>query len=74
VRWVFLLGLDGWNASTDGITPGRLAAMQAAGRSVAVWTVDDVPLMRQLAKLGVNAIITNRPDVALRTLQEQKLR
>ncbi|HQE82168.1 MAG TPA: glycerophosphodiester phosphodiesterase family protein [Candidatus Hydrogenedentes bacterium] len=69
-RWVFLLGLDGWNANAEGITPGRLAAMQAAGRSIAVWTVDEIPDMRQFAALGVNAIITNRPDAALRLLEE----
>lgn len=73
-RWVFLLGLDGWNANAEGITPGRLAAMQAAGRTVAVWTVDNTPDMRRFAALGVNAIITNRPDAALRVLNEEHLR
>ena len=69
-RWVFLLGLDGWNANAEGITPGRLAAMQAAGRTVAVWTVDKTPDMRRFAALGVDAIITNRPDAAQRVLKE----
>ncbi|MGI6460048.1 MAG: glycerophosphodiester phosphodiesterase [Candidatus Hydrogenedentales bacterium] len=73
-RWVFLLGLDGWNANAEGITAGRLAAMQAAGRSVAVWTVDDVDAMRRFVALGVNAIITNRPDAALDVLHEERRR
>ncbi|MEA3365549.1 MAG: glycerophosphodiester phosphodiesterase family protein [Candidatus Hydrogenedentes bacterium] len=71
-RWVFLLGLDGWNANAEGLTPGRLAAMQAAGRTIAVWTVDKTPDMRRFAALGVNAIITNRPDAALRVLKEME--
>jgi glycerophosphoryl diester phosphodiesterase len=33
-----------------------------------VWTVDDPQRIEALAKLGVDAIITNRPDVALKTL------
>ncbi len=33
------------------------------GYEVNVWTVDDPEDMRRLAGLGVNAIITNRPDV-----------
>ena len=71
---MFLLGLDGWNANAEGVTPGRLAAMQAAGRSVAVWTVDDIDAMRSFAALGDDAIITNRPDAALRVLEEEHRR
>ena len=37
---------------------------QKRGCDVNVWTVDDPEDMKRLAGLGVNAIITNRPDVA----------
>ncbi|HXI17665.1 MAG TPA: glycerophosphodiester phosphodiesterase family protein [Chloroflexota bacterium] len=36
-----------------------------AGLPVSVWTVDDPGRMRRLAAMGVNAITTNYPDVAL---------
>jgi glycerophosphoryl diester phosphodiesterase len=36
-----------------------------AGLPVSVWTVDDGERMQALAGLGVDAITTNRPDVAL---------
>ena len=39
-----------------------------AGLRVNTWTVDDPDRMRHLADLGVDTIITNVPDVALRTL------
>lgn len=38
------------------------------GRSIDVWTVDDPDDMRALAAAGVDAIITNVPDVALAVL------
>jgi len=41
----------------------RLA--QDAGLPVSVWTVDDPDRMRHLTDMGVDAITTNRPDVAL---------
>lgn len=40
----------------------------AAGLSVSVWTVDDPATMTRLAALGVDAITTNRPDVAIQRL------
>jgi glycerophosphoryl diester phosphodiesterase len=43
------------------------ATMQEAarlGRRIDVWTVDDPDDMRALAAAGVDAIITNVPDVA----------
>lgn len=36
-----------------------------AGVEINVWTVDDPDRIRQLVEWGVDAVITNRPDVAL---------
>jgi glycerophosphoryl diester phosphodiesterase len=36
-----------------------------AGLAVRAWTVDDPAAMRRLLALGVDAIVTNAPDVAL---------
>lgn len=43
--------------------PGLVKKLAAAGFAVAVWTVDDITAARQLAYSGVEAIITNTPEL-----------
>ncbi|MBI5652332.1 MAG: glycerophosphodiester phosphodiesterase [Chloroflexi bacterium] len=45
------------------VTPEYAARMIARGYKINVWTVDDPIEAKRLAGLGVNAIITNKPDV-----------
>jgi glycerophosphoryl diester phosphodiesterase len=40
----------------------------AAGLAVNTWTCDDPDRIRSLAEIGVDAVVTNVPDVALRAL------
>jgi glycerophosphoryl diester phosphodiesterase len=47
-----------------GVTPDLVDAAHRAGVVVCAWTVDEAARLRQLADAGVDAIITNRPDVA----------
>jgi glycerophosphoryl diester phosphodiesterase len=63
-------GLDGLNLSAECFTPERLAAVHAAGRTMAVWTVDEEAEMRALARYGVDGIITNRPAACLAVLKD----
>lgn len=63
LNWGVLIGVDGFNVSQPSLTPERLAWFHDAGKTVAVWTVDDPESMETLIDWGVDAIITNRPDV-----------
>lgn len=50
------------------VTPQLVDLAHAAGMRVNTWTVDDPDRIRHLAALGVDAIVTNVPDVALAAL------
>jgi glycerophosphoryl diester phosphodiesterase len=43
------------------VTPALVRAVAAGGGELYVWTVDDAALMRRLAAMGVDGIITNDP-------------
>jgi glycerophosphoryl diester phosphodiesterase len=52
-----------------GVTPHLVDLCRAVGLACNTWTVDDPERMRQLAALGVDAIVTNVPDLAVATLR-----
>jgi glycerophosphoryl diester phosphodiesterase len=56
-----------WNGV---VTPVVVAAAHELGLSVNVWTVDDPARIRELAAMGVDAIITNVPDRCRAVLSE----
>lgn len=56
------------------ITPRMLQRFHAAAVEVHVWTVNDPGDMRRLLDLGVDGLITDRADLALRLLAERDLR
>jgi glycerophosphoryl diester phosphodiesterase len=55
-------------------TPEDIAEAQRSGVRVNVWTVDDPKEVAALAAAGVDALITNTPDVALETLKDPRRR
>jgi len=48
-----------------------VARAHRAGKEVHVWTVNDPGRMRDLLRLGVDSIITNRPDILRQVLSEE---
>ncbi|MEQ8268532.1 MAG: glycerophosphodiester phosphodiesterase family protein [Parvibaculum sp.] len=53
---------DGWFAWHGDVTPESAALAHDLGLAVSCWTVDEEAEMERLAALGVEAILTDRPD------------
>lgn len=52
------------------ITPRFIRAVHRGGKAVQVWTVNEEADMRRLFDWGVDGVITDRPDVAVRVREE----
>ena len=55
-------GGDGWFASASQATRSRIDDVRRRGLKIGVWTVNDARSMRGFTRLGVDAIVTDRPD------------
>jgi glycerophosphoryl diester phosphodiesterase len=53
------------------LTPGLIEDARASNRPVQAWTVDDEAEMDRLLDMGVQAILTDRPDRLLRLLDRR---
>ena len=59
---------------TTVVTPRFIAHAHRAGLPVKVWTVDDAEDMRRLIEWGVDALISDRPDIAVPVVKDSGLR
>ena len=65
-------GGDGWFAPSDQANAKGVTAARDLGFKFGVWTVNGTRTMRKFAKLGVDAICTDRPDRLLHALEQRR--
>ena len=59
-----------WAEATRIVTPRFVRHAHAANLKVQVWTVDEEADMRRLLNWGIDGLISNRPDLAVRVRNE----
>ena len=59
--------------STRVVSPRFVKYAHEADLAVRVWTVDDEPDMRRLLSWGVDALISDRPDLAVQVVKAHRL-
>lgn len=71
LRWARRHHLSSLHLEEHWVSPSLVAALKEANLRLAVWTVDDPLRIALLSALGVDAVITNRPDVAVQSVKSQ---
>jgi glycerophosphoryl diester phosphodiesterase len=63
-----------WSVYFGDLDEQKLKEAHALGLKVLVWTVNDVVMMARLIRMGVDGLITDRPDLARILLEERGVR
>ena len=63
-------GSNGFNLSHEQVTPDVVEQCHRLGRPVAVYTVNEPERMREMIAMGVDVLITDRPDLAMSLVRE----
>ena len=58
-------GASIWSSSYEDLTASNIEAAHAVGLEVIPWTVNDLDVAERLMGLGVDGLITDRPDLLL---------
>lgn len=62
-----------WSAYFGDIDAAQVREAQALGLQVLVWTVNDAPTIGRMLDLGVDGLVTDRPDIARALLRERRI-
>jgi glycerophosphoryl diester phosphodiesterase len=73
-RMIKAAGGTHWSVFFNDLTPALLKEARDLGLKVLVWTVNDPAAMGRMLDLGVDGLITDRPDIAIAVLRQRGLR
>lgn len=62
-----------WSAYHRNLDAAQVKEAQALGLKVLAWTVNDAPTMERLIDMGVDGLVTDRPDIAQQLLRQRRI-
>lgn len=62
-----------WSSNWRELNAGNIAEAKGLGLKVLAWTVNDRETMQRMLDLGVDGLVTDRPDIAIELLTDRKL-
>jgi glycerophosphoryl diester phosphodiesterase len=62
-----------WSVFHGDLDAAKVKEAQGLGLKVLAWTVNDAPTMKRLLDMGVDGLITDRPDIAQSVLRERRI-
>lgn len=72
-RMVKAAGGHTWSCFWRDLTPELVREAQALGLQVLAWTVNDTPTMARMMDMGVDGVVTDRPDLLRAEMQRRGL-
>lgn len=69
-RMIKAAGGHTWSSHHEALTPDLVKEAQALGLKVLAWTVNEPVLMAKLLEMGVDGIVTDRPDLLRAELEK----
>ena len=73
-KMVKAAGGSAWSAFHGDLDAAKVKEAQALGLKVLAWTVNDPAQMERLLGYGIDGLITDRPDLARKLLEERNIR
>lgn len=62
-----------WSSNWRELNAANIAEAKSLGLKVLAWTVNDRQAMQAMLDLGVDGLVTDRPDIAIELLRDRKI-
>lgn len=72
-RMIKAAGGHTWSCFWGNLTPAKVKEAHELGLKVLAWTVNDAPRMNQMMDMGVDGVVTDRPDLLRQEMQRRGL-
>lgn len=73
-RMIKAAGGHTWSSHHEALTAGLVKEAQALGLQVLAWTVNEPDLMNRMLDMGVNGIVSDRPDLLRIEIEKRGLK